>query len=270
MLLKECYKLKWWTWEVTWDSSGAVNKGEDHATKSPSNALNADAIAIPFAHIAHHGLNGDVEEQEAGNELSNACSPEGPAPKLPGVDERAAGRLGVVLLPRWDAGAQRVPLAISRSSHCYIIPLVSHSLHSQAELSLTQRWNPSGANCCKKTNKQRLLPEEDESSDVTNWWASLVMLLAQGEYKVPPGVARHLVRKAVNSNWLVLPKVRTTGSRNSIKLTLMMTWAYLNKSIATHSRQMTRAEISHLSIWRAGIQLQLLHLHTPYVPYLSK
>nr|GMD01674.1 hypothetical protein CFOL_v3_27320 [Ipomoea batatas] len=57
----------------------AVDKGKDHATKSPSNTLNTHRLADPIRPLdTHNSQDGDVEEQESGHKLSNPSSVEGP------------------------------------------------------------------------------------------------------------------------------------------------------------------------------------------------
>lgn len=63
----------------TRDASSAVDEGKDHATKSPSNSLNAHSGALGggLGH-PHDSQDSDIEEQEGGHELGNAGTVEGP------------------------------------------------------------------------------------------------------------------------------------------------------------------------------------------------
>lgn len=67
--------------KLTGNSSSAVNEDEDHATKCPSNAENADAatdlaaaFGVGLATVANDSENGDVQEQKSGDELGNDSS----------------------------------------------------------------------------------------------------------------------------------------------------------------------------------------------------
>ena len=65
--------------ELTRDSSSAVDKGKDHAPKGPSNPLDAHSGALGVGlDDPHDSEDGDVEEEEGGDELGDACAVEGP------------------------------------------------------------------------------------------------------------------------------------------------------------------------------------------------
>lgn len=61
--------------ELTRDTGGAVNKDEDHAAEGPSDAEEANAAAwVGLVFVADDGGDGDVEEEEGGDELSDESS----------------------------------------------------------------------------------------------------------------------------------------------------------------------------------------------------
>ena len=64
---------------LTRDTSGAVDEDEDHAAKGPGNTEKANAVAwAGLFLVTDDGGDGDVEEEEGGNELSYERSVEGP------------------------------------------------------------------------------------------------------------------------------------------------------------------------------------------------
>ena len=68
---------------VTWDTSSAVNKGKDHTTKGPGNALNTDRGTLAGGPVdTHDSEYSDVKEEEGGDELSNPSPPERPGLEL--------------------------------------------------------------------------------------------------------------------------------------------------------------------------------------------
>lgn len=84
----------------TRNSGGAVDKNEDHATKSPCNAEDPDAaarIGLRLALVAYDREHGDVEEQKGGYELCYQSSVERPFRQLRRVEERRRRRVVVVL-----------------------------------------------------------------------------------------------------------------------------------------------------------------------------
>jgi hypothetical protein len=85
----------------TGDAGGAVDEGEDHAAEGPGDALDADGGALGGGlGDAHDGEDGDVEEEEGGDELGDAGAVEGPGLELPGLEERRRRGLLVVLVVR--------------------------------------------------------------------------------------------------------------------------------------------------------------------------
>ena len=96
----------------TWDTGSAVNKGKDHTTKGPSNALNTHSgTLVGGPRVSHDSEDGDVEEQEGGYELSNPSPPERPGVELTRLKQWCWWGLLVVLvclcwcpygLPLWE------------------------------------------------------------------------------------------------------------------------------------------------------------------------
>ncbi|GAV83875.1 LOW QUALITY PROTEIN: hypothetical protein CFOL_v3_27320, partial [Cephalotus follicularis] len=69
----------WQKTHFTGHKSSAVNKGKDHATKGPSNALDTNSATLGLRlEYTHDSQNGDVQEQKGGHELCNASSVERP------------------------------------------------------------------------------------------------------------------------------------------------------------------------------------------------
>jgi len=84
--------------KVTRNAGGAVDEDEDHATEGPCDAEKANAVAWSGLFlVADDGGDGDVEEEECGNELGDEGSVEGPELDLGKVDERGWRRVYVVL-----------------------------------------------------------------------------------------------------------------------------------------------------------------------------
>ena len=79
---------------MTRDAGSAVDQDEDHATKGPGDAEEANTITrASLLLVAYDSGDGDVEEQESGDELGDHSPVEGPALELVHVDQR--GRWGV-------------------------------------------------------------------------------------------------------------------------------------------------------------------------------
>lgn len=95
---------------LTRDAGGAVNKDENHASKGPSDAEDADSAAliaavggVALALVANNGEHGDIQKEKSGNELSNQRPVKRPFGELVDVDQRRRWRVVVVLagvLPR--------------------------------------------------------------------------------------------------------------------------------------------------------------------------
>ena len=111
----------------TGDAGGAVDEGEDHAAKGPGDALDADGGALGGGlGDAHDGEDGDVEEEEGGDELGDARAVEGPRLELTGLEERRRRGLLVVLVVgalrrRADGLALRV--LVGAQAHVLLLPL---------------------------------------------------------------------------------------------------------------------------------------------------
>lgn len=60
---------------LTGDTGGAVDENKDHAAEGPSDTENANAAAgvsvVGLALVANDGQNGDVEEEQGGDELGD-------------------------------------------------------------------------------------------------------------------------------------------------------------------------------------------------------
>ena len=70
-----------WVYVATGDPGGAVDEDEDHAAKGPGDAEDSDAVTWVFGDIrvtlvgvADNSQNGDVEEEESGDELGDGGS----------------------------------------------------------------------------------------------------------------------------------------------------------------------------------------------------
>lgn len=86
-----------WVYVTTRDTGGAIDESEDHASEGPSDALNSDRRALGRGfHYAHHGQDGDVQEQERGHELGDPRPVEGPRRQLRGLKERRRRGFGIV------------------------------------------------------------------------------------------------------------------------------------------------------------------------------
>lgn len=73
---------------LTGDTGGAVDEDEDHATEGPGDAEKADTVAgSGLFLVTDDGGDGDVEEEEGGDELGDEGSVEGPQLDLRHVDE---------------------------------------------------------------------------------------------------------------------------------------------------------------------------------------
>lgn len=82
----------------TRNAGGAVNENENHATEGPSYAEKANAITrTGLFLVTDDGGDGDIEEEEGGDELGDEGSVEGPELNLGEVDERGGRRVEVVL-----------------------------------------------------------------------------------------------------------------------------------------------------------------------------
>jgi len=84
------------------NARGAVDEDEDHAAEGPGDAENADAFAgvadVDLVVVADDGEDGDVEEEEGGDELGDEGPVEGPLAELCGVVEWGWGWVVVVLV----------------------------------------------------------------------------------------------------------------------------------------------------------------------------
>jgi len=82
----------------TRNASGAVDENEDHATEGPGYAEKTNAVArTGLFLVTDDGGDGDIEEEEGGDELGDEGSVEGPELNLGEVDERGWWRVDVVL-----------------------------------------------------------------------------------------------------------------------------------------------------------------------------
>lgn len=86
------WKVCWYTWYA----GGAIDEDKNHASKGPSDAEDADAAAGLggggcLVVVADDGEDGDVEEEEGGDELGDEGSEEGPLSELGGVVEWGGG-----------------------------------------------------------------------------------------------------------------------------------------------------------------------------------
>nr|KYP68529.1 hypothetical protein KK1_022158 [Cajanus cajan] len=119
----------------TRNTGGAVNKDEDHATKGPSNAQNANPITlgalfarISLAFVANNGENSDIKEEKGCYELSNEGSPEGPLCELLRVDQGCRRRVLIVF-----GGVFSLLLNLNIFSHIF-----SHRLNTIASCVLLE------------------------------------------------------------------------------------------------------------------------------------
>ncbi|KAL6997483.1 hypothetical protein U1Q18_007610 [Sarracenia purpurea var. burkii] len=85
-------------------TGGAVDKDKDHAAKGPGYAENANAAArvgvlggVRLALVTNHRQDGNVKEEEGGNELRNQRPVKGPLRQLHWVYQRRRWRIVVVL-----------------------------------------------------------------------------------------------------------------------------------------------------------------------------
>ncbi|RZR98148.1 hypothetical protein BHM03_00027462 [Ensete ventricosum] len=116
----------------TRDAGRAVNEDEDHATKGPRDAKNANAAALVggvLLLVADDGCDGDVEEEQRGHELSDEGAVEGPETELAEIQKRRRRRVPVVLCRRLlrltyllrhdDPPFSFSQLSLFASEHCY-------------------------------------------------------------------------------------------------------------------------------------------------------
>ncbi len=83
----------------TWDTSGAVDKDEDHSTKRPSNSQKTHAPTIrSFAGSSNDNGDGDIQKQQSRNKLRYYSSVERPTKELPRIHQWWMGWVLVVLL----------------------------------------------------------------------------------------------------------------------------------------------------------------------------
>lgn len=66
---------------ATGDTSGAVNKDENHTAEGPSDTEDANAVTgvggngrVALVGVTDDGQNGDIEEEESGDELGDGGS----------------------------------------------------------------------------------------------------------------------------------------------------------------------------------------------------
>ncbi|GER50238.1 P-loop containing nucleoside triphosphatehydrolases superfamily protein [Striga asiatica] len=84
----------------TGDARGAVDEDEDHAPEGPGDAEEADAatlVGVAELEVADDGGDGDVEEEERGDELGDDGAVEGPEHQLAGSEEWRRRGVDVVL-----------------------------------------------------------------------------------------------------------------------------------------------------------------------------
>ena len=106
----------------TGDAGGAVDEDEDHATEGPGDAEEADpAAGAVLLLVADNGGDGDVEEEQGGNEFGDESSVEGPELELSHVKEGSWWWVSVVL-----------PMLLRLYTH-----FLSHLLLSPSSLSLS-------------------------------------------------------------------------------------------------------------------------------------
>ena len=93
----------------TWNPSSAVDKDEDHATKGPCNAKNANPttdftifLEVSLVIVPYDCEHSNVEEEQSGNELSNKSPVKGPLCELLSINEWCWWRV-LVVLPREGA-----------------------------------------------------------------------------------------------------------------------------------------------------------------------
>lgn len=79
---------------ITRYAGGAVDKDKNHATEGPSDAEDADTVTggavmswVGLRVVANDSGDGDVEEEESGNELGDESSVERPLGEFRGVEE---------------------------------------------------------------------------------------------------------------------------------------------------------------------------------------
>ena len=129
-------------WKVkifTWNTSGAIDESKDHASESPGDALNPHSGALRTSPgVSHDRQNGDVQEEEGGDELGDASAPEGPWLELPRLEERRRRRLGVVLGVGLRRSPDRLPLRELVRSHLHVLLFALHYWSSSLSLSLSR------------------------------------------------------------------------------------------------------------------------------------
>ena len=88
---------------LTGDAGGAVNKDENHATKSPGDSEKANAATrIALVFVANDGGDGDVEEEKGGHEFCNYGSVKRPQFQLRHVNHGCRRRIHVVFPRRFS------------------------------------------------------------------------------------------------------------------------------------------------------------------------